>query len=90
VDPEGKSLPAINSFKKENGFRIYKRGKGDGITAAPIARFIGLNNISVLISRRVVYINIIEYFLYYKKEYYSNIYLKNKGNFLLKNNQTYR
>jgi hypothetical protein len=72
VDPEGKTLLATNFFKR-GGFRIYKYRRGGGI----IIFLIRLNNIPVLISRRINYINKIKYFLYYKKRYYLNIYLKN-------------
>jgi hypothetical protein len=76
VDSKGKTLPAINSFKK-GGFRIRGRGRGDGI----IAFSIRLNNIPVLVDRRINYIDKIKCFLYYKKKYYLNIYLNNRGNF---------
>jgi hypothetical protein len=75
MDPEGKTLPATNSFKR-GGFRIYRRERGGGT----IALSIRLNSISVLINRGINYINKIECFLYYKKRYYLNIYLKNRGN----------
>jgi hypothetical protein len=76
VDFKGKSLPATNSFRR-GGFRIYRRRRSSGT----IAPFIRLNNIPVLIGRRINYIDKIEYFLYYKKGYYLNVYLKNRGNF---------
>jgi hypothetical protein len=72
MDPKGRTLPAINSFKR-GGFYIYRYKRGGGI----IALFIKLNNISVLIGRRINYINKIKYFLYYEKRYYLNVYLKN-------------
>jgi hypothetical protein len=76
MDPEGRSLPAINSFKR-GGFYIRGRKRGDG----RIAPLIRLNSISVLISRGINYIDKIKYFLYYKKGYYSGAYLKNLDNF---------
>jgi hypothetical protein len=76
IDPEGKSLPAINSFRR-GGFRIRGRRRDNG----KIAPFIRLNNIPVLINRGINYIDKIEYFLYYEKEYYLNVYLNNRGNF---------
>jgi hypothetical protein len=72
IDPEGKTLPAINSFRR-GGFRIYRRKRDSGV----ITLSIRLNNISVLIDRRINYINKVKCFLYYKKKYYLNIYLKN-------------
>jgi hypothetical protein len=76
VDSEERTLPAINSFRR-GGFRIYRRGRGGGV----IALLIRLNNIPVLIGRGINYINKVECFLYYKKKYYLNIYLNNRGNF---------
>jgi hypothetical protein len=81
MDPKGKTLPATNSFKR-GGFCIYRRGRGGGA----MAFLIRLNSIPVLIGRRINYINKVECFLYYKKGYYLNIYLKNRGNSQLKNN----
>jgi hypothetical protein len=76
VDSEGKTLPAINFFKK-GGFRIRGRKRGGGT----ISFFIRLNNIPVLINRRINYIDKVKCFLYYEKEYYLNIYFKNLSNF---------
>jgi hypothetical protein len=90
IDLKGRSLPAINSFRRGSGFRIYRRERGDGATAALIARPIRLNIIPVLMVMGTVYIDIVECFIYYKKGYYSGACLKNRGNFLLKNSQTHR
>jgi hypothetical protein len=76
VDPEGRTLPAINSFRK-GGFRIRGYRRGGGI----IAPLIRLNNMPVLINRGINYTDKVEYFLYYKKGYYLNVYLKNRNNF---------
>jgi hypothetical protein len=75
IDLKKKTLPAINSFRR-GGFRIREREKGGGI----MALLIRLNNIPVLISRGINYTDKIEYFLYYKKRYYLNVYLKNRDN----------
>jgi hypothetical protein len=75
IDLKGKTLPAINSFKR-GGFRIYKYRKGGGI----IALFIRLNNISILIGRGINYTDKIEYFIYYEKRYYLNVCLNNRDN----------
>jgi hypothetical protein len=80
IDFKEKTLPAINFFKK-GGFRICGLRRGGGA----IALFIRLNSIPVLIGRGMNYTDKIECFLYYKKEYYLNIYLNNRGNFQLKN-----
>jgi hypothetical protein len=72
MDPEGRTLPATNYFKR-GGFRIRGYGKGGGIIA-PLTR---LNSIPVLIDRRMNYTDKIEYFLYYKKGHYLNVYLNN-------------
>jgi hypothetical protein len=85
MDPEGRTLPATNSFKR-GGFRVRGRRRGGGIIAPPIR----LNNIPVLIGRGINYTDKIKYFLYYKKGYYLNVYLNNRDNFQLKNSQTYR
>jgi hypothetical protein len=76
IDPKKRTLPAINSFKR-GGFCIRGRGRDGGVMAPPTR----LNNISVLIGRGINYIDKIEYFLYYEKEYYLNIYLNNQDNF---------
>jgi hypothetical protein len=76
VDPKGKTLPATNSFKR-GGFRIRKHGRGGGAMALPTR----LNSIPVLIGRGINYTDKVEYFLYYEKGYYLNVYLKNRGNF---------
>jgi hypothetical protein len=76
VDSEERTLPAINSFRR-GGFRIRRRKRGGGI----IALSIRLNNIPILIGRGINYTDKIKYFLYYKKEYYLNIYLNNKNHF---------
>jgi hypothetical protein len=75
VDSEGRTFPAINSFRR-GGFRIRGRRRGGGI----IAPSIRLNSIPVLISRGINYTDEIECFLYYKKEFYLNMYLKNLNN----------
>jgi hypothetical protein len=85
VDPEGRTLPATNSFRR-GGFRVRRREKGGSAMALPTR----LNSIPVLIGRGINYIDKVECFLYYKKEYYLNIYLNNRGNSQLKNSQTYR
>jgi hypothetical protein len=72
IDPEGRSLPAINSFRR-GGFRIRGRRRGNG----RMAPFIRLNSIFILIGRGINYINTVECFLYYKKEYYLNVCLNN-------------
>jgi hypothetical protein len=72
VDPERRTLPATNSFKR-GGFRIGGRRRGGGAIAPPTR----LNSIPMPIGRGMNYIDKVEYFLYYKKEYYLNIYLNN-------------
>jgi hypothetical protein len=76
VDSEGKIIPAINSFRR-GGFRVRGRGRGGGAIAPPIR----LNNIPILIDRGINYTDKVECFLYYKKEYYLNVCLNNRGNF---------
>jgi hypothetical protein len=68
VDPEGRTLPAINFFGR-GGFRIYERERGGGAMVLPTR----LNSIPVPISRGMNYTDKIEYFLCHEKGYYLNI-----------------
>jgi hypothetical protein len=72
MDSKERTLPATNSFKK-GGFRVRRRRRGGGA----IVLFIRLNNIPVLMGRRINYTDKVECFLYYKKGYYLNVYLNN-------------
>jgi hypothetical protein len=85
MDPEGRTLPATNSFGRD-GFRIRGRGRGGGAMALPTRP----NSIPVPMGRGMNYTDKIECFLCHEKGHYSNVCPKNRGNSQSKNGQTHR
>jgi hypothetical protein len=85
VDPEGRTIPATNSFGR-GGFRIRGRGRGGGAMAPPTRP----NSIPVPMGRGMNYTDEVECFLCHEKGHYSNVCPNNRGNSQSKNGQTHR